>query len=31
MYALSFDMGIADLQQYYGEPYNGAYYEITRT
>ena len=30
MYALSFDMGIADLQQYYGEPYNGAYYEIKR-
>lgn len=31
MYALSFDMNIADLQQYYGEPYNGAYYEIKRT
>lgn len=31
MYALSFDMSIADLQQYYGEPYNGAYYEIKRT
>ena len=27
MYALSFDMNIADLQQYYGEPYNGAYYK----
>lgn len=31
MYALSFDMNIADLQQHYGEPYNGAYYEIKRT
>ena len=31
MYALSFDMNIADLQQYFGEPYNGAYYEIKRT
>lgn len=31
MYALSFDMCIADLQQYYGEPYNGAYYEIKQT
>lgn len=31
MYALSFDMNIVDLQQYYGEPYNGAYYEIKRT
>ena len=30
MYALSFDMNIADLQQFYGEPYNGAYYEIKR-
>lgn len=31
MYALSFDMNIADLQQHFGEPYNGAYYEIKRT
>lgn len=28
MYALSFDMVISDLKQYYGEPYNDAYYEI---
>lgn len=28
MYALSFDMVISDLKQYYGEPYNNAYYEI---
>ena len=28
MYALSFDMVISDLKQYYGEPYNKAYYEI---
>ena len=26
MYALSFDMNIADLQEHYGEPYHGAYY-----
>lgn len=31
MYALSFDMSIADLQEYYGEQYHGAYYEIKRT
>ena len=31
MYALSFDMNIADLQQTYGDPYNGAYYEIKHT
>ena len=31
MYALSFDMNIPDLQQTYGDPYNGAYYEIKRT
>lgn len=28
MYALSFDMVISDLKQYYGEQYNNAYYEI---
>ena len=30
MYALSFDMNIADLEQHYGTPYQGAYYEIKR-
>ena len=29
MYALAFDMVISDLQKYYGEPYNKAYYEIS--
>lgn len=28
MFALSFDMVVSDLKQYYGEPYNKAYYEI---
>ena len=28
MYALAFDLVISDLQKYYGEPYNKAYYEI---
>ncbi|MBQ7424464.1 MAG: hypothetical protein IJV19_06970 [Prevotella sp.] len=28
MYALSFDMNIADLEEHYGKPYHGAYYEI---
>ena len=28
MYALAFYMVISDLQKYYGEPYNKAYYEI---
>ena len=28
MYAISFDMVIADLKQHYGEPYNNAYFEI---
>ena len=28
MFALSFDMVVSDLKQYYGEPYNNAYYEI---
>lgn len=31
MYALSFDMNIADLKEHYGEPYHGAYYDIKRT
>ena len=31
MYALSFDMDIADLKANYGEPYNGAYFEIKQT
>lgn len=28
MFAISFDMVIADLKEYYGEPYNNAYFEI---
>jgi len=28
MYAIAFDMVIADLKEHYGEPYNGAYDEI---
>jgi len=28
MYAIAFDMVIADLKEYYGEPYNNAYFEI---
>ena len=28
MYAISFDMVVADLKVHYGEPYNGAYEEI---
>lgn len=28
MYALSFDMVVSDLEQYYGTPYNNAYFEI---
>ncbi len=31
MYALSFDMTIAELQKSYGDRYQGAYYEIKRT
>ena len=31
MYALSFDMRIADLEEHYGNPYHGAYFEIKRT
>lgn len=30
MYALSFDMNIADLQENYGEIYNNAYYEVRK-
>jgi virulence-associated protein VapD len=29
MFAIAFDMVIADLKKYYGEPYNNAYYEIS--
>lgn len=28
MYAIAFDMVIADLKEYYGEPYNNAYFEV---
>jgi virulence-associated protein VapD len=28
MYAIAFDMVIADLKEHYGEPYNNAYFEI---
>ena len=28
MYAIAFDMIIADLKENYGEPYNNAYFEI---
>lgn len=28
MYAIAFDLLIGDLKEYYGEPYNNAYYEI---
>ena len=27
----TFDMVISDLQKYYGEPYNKAYYEIKKS
>ena len=30
MYALSFDMDISEVKAHYGEPYNGAYYDIIR-
>jgi virulence-associated protein VapD len=30
MYAISFDMNIIDLKSNYGEPYNNAYYEISK-
>ena len=28
MYAIAFDMVVADLKEHYGEPYNNAYFEI---
>lgn len=28
MYALAFDLVVADLKTYYGEPYNKAYFDI---
>jgi virulence-associated protein VapD len=28
MYAIAFDMSVDKLRQYYGEPYNNAYFEI---
>ena len=28
MFAISFDMVISDLKNYYGDPYNRAYFEI---
>jgi len=28
MFAIAFDMVIADLKEYYGEPYHNAYFEI---
>jgi len=31
MYAIAFDMEIAKLKQFYGEPYNAAYDEIRKT
>ena len=30
MFAISFDMVIYDLKQHYGEPYNNAYFEISK-
>ena len=30
MFAISFDMSISSLVEYYGRPYNRAYYEIKR-
>ena len=30
MYAIAFDMMIADLRLHYGEPYNNAYFEINQ-
>jgi virulence-associated protein VapD len=29
MFAIAFDMVIADLKRHYGEPYNNAYYDIS--
>jgi virulence-associated protein VapD len=31
MFAIAFDMVIADLKRHYGEPYNNAYYDISTT
>jgi len=28
MFAIAFDMVVADLEKYYGQPYNNAYFEI---
>jgi len=30
MFALSFDLVISDLEKFYGEPYNKAYYDIRK-
>ncbi len=30
MFAIAFDMNIAALRKYYGEPYNNAYFEINK-
>lgn len=30
MFAIAFDMVVADLKQHYGEPYNNAYYDIEK-
>ncbi|MDL2247739.1 virulence protein [Bacteroides sp. OttesenSCG-928-J23] len=30
MYAIAFDLVIVDLKQHYGEPYNNAYFEISK-
>lgn len=30
MFAIAFDMVIADLKESYGEPYNNAYFEISK-
>jgi len=30
MYAIAFDLKIDDLKKHYGEPYNGAYAEVSR-
>lgn len=28
MYAIAFDLEISELKKHYGEPYNGAYFEV---
>lgn len=30
MFAISFDMVVGELQKHYGQPYNNAYYEISK-